>query len=241
MTINYTSYVSELANMVPISSADSNFQTMLPGAIDYAEQRLYRELDLLYTQVTDTTTTVSSGNRNFTIPGSSTGGSGAFITIDNFNIITPSSATAANGSRVPLTPISPEFIDNFYPSGQSNTGTPEFYAMRSNTTVILGPAPDAAYPVELIGIQRPQSLSSANSSTFLTQYIPDLFMAASMVFVSGWMRDFGPMSDNPQQAQSWENQYQLLIKSAAVEQFRSKFGGRGWTTDPPNPINPPRG
>jgi len=228
--------------MVPISSGDANFQTMLPGAIDYAEQRIYRELDLLYTQVTDTSASITNGNRNFTIPGSSVGGPGSFITIDDFNLITPPTATAATGTRVPLTPTSPEFIDNFYPGGQSsNNGTPEFFAMRSNTTVILGPTPNSSYAVELIGIQRPQSLSSANSSTFLTQYIPDLFLTASMIFVSGWMRDFGPQADNPQQSQSWENQYQTLVKSAVVEQFRAKFGGRSWTTDPPNPINPQRG
>lgn len=237
MSLNYNTYVSQISNLMVVGSTDANFITMLPGMIDYAEQRLYRELDLLYTQVTDATATVSSGNRNFSLPTSQ----GTFIITDNINIITPSTALSSNGTRVQLTPVSREFLDITYPSGQSATGTPEFYAMASNTQVIFGPAPDAAYTAEVIGVQRPASLSSANSSTILTQYVPDLMIAASMVFGSGYMRDFGGQSDNPQQAQSWENQYQTLFKSAAVEQARAKFESNGWTSNAPSPLaTPPR-
>jgi hypothetical protein len=75
-----------------------------------------------------------------------------------------------------------------------------------------------------------------NSSTILTQYIPDVFMAASLVFGFGYMRDFGGQSDNPQGGQSWEAQYQLLIKSATVEQFRAKHEAQGWTSQSPSPL-----
>ena len=49
----------------------------------------------------------------------------------------------------------------------------------------------------------------------------------------------GSQSDNPQQAQSWEAQYQGLIKSAEMEEVRKKFAGPGWTSlsavaNPPN-------
>jgi hypothetical protein len=108
--------------------------------------------------------------------------------------------------------------------------------MRSNSLILLGPVPDGAYYAETIGIQRPASLSVTNSSTILTQYIPDVFMAASLVFGFGYMRDFGGQSDNPQGGQSWEAQYQLLIKSATVEQFRAKHEAQGWTSQSPSPL-----
>jgi len=236
MSLYYSNYVSQVSNLLVIGSTDSNFTTMLPGMIDYAEQRLYRELDLLYTQITDTTT-VSSGNRNLTLPTNV----GTYIICDNINIITPSTATSSNGTRVQLTPVSREFLDITYPSGQTATGTPEFYAMASNTQVILGPAPDAAYQAEVVGVQRPASLSSANSSTILTQYLPDLFIAASMIFGSGYMRDFGAQADNPQMGMSWQTQYDMLIKSAIVEQMRAKFESNGWTSNSPTPLaTPPR-
>ena len=44
-----------------------NFGAILPTIIDYAEQRCYRELDLLFTQTVDATKQVSSGVREFTV------------------------------------------------------------------------------------------------------------------------------------------------------------------------------
>jgi hypothetical protein len=231
VSLNYATYVAQVSNLLVIGSTDANFQTMLPGMIDYAEQRIYRELDPLYSQVTDATASVSSGNRDFTPPT----GIGTFITIDSFNIITPVGTTSSNGTRVPLTPVSPEVMDAFWPSGQTATSVPSMYAMRSPTTVLLGPAPDAAYATEVIGIQRPAALSSANSSTFLTQYCPDLLIAASMVFGFGYMRDFGGMTDNPQAGASWESQYKTLFQSAGMEQARAKWESDGWTSQAPAP------
>lgn len=236
MSLNFTTYVSQVSNLLVIGSTDANFQTMLPGMIDYAEQRIYRELDLLHTQITDASTTVSSGVRDFNLPTSL----GTFITVDNFNIITPAGTQSSVGTRVSLTPVDRSFIDLVYPSGQTATGTPAYFARASDTNVIFGPSPDAAYYAEVIGIQRPTALSSNNSSTILTQYVPDLFIAASMVFGFGYMRDFGGQSDNPQGSQSWENQYRTLFQSAGVEQARAKFESEGWTSQQPSPVATPR-
>lgn len=232
MSLVYNTYVAQLSNLMVISSTNADFQTFLPGCIDYAEQRIYRETDLLYTQVTDATTQVSSGNRNFAPPTAF----GTYITVDQINIISPVGTTAGNGTRNPVTMVSPEMVDASYPSGQTVTGIPIFYAMRSPTVILFGPAPDAAYTAEVIGIQRPTALSSTNTSTILTTYVPDLFMAASMVFASGYMRNFGAQADNPQMSQSWETQYKTLFQSAEVEQLRAKGKSQGWTTDSPSPL-----
>lgn len=230
-SLNYTTYVAQTSNLMVIGSTDPNYLTMLPGMIDYAEQRIYRELDPLYAQVTDATASVSSGNRNFTPPTSI----GTFITVDSLSIMTPVGTTSSNGTRVPLTPVAPEVMDMLWPSGQTVTGVPSLYAMRSPTTVLLGPAPDAAYSTEVVGIQRPASLSVSNTSTFLTQYCPELMVAASMVFAFGYMRDFGGMSDNPQGGTTWETQYKTLFQSAAMEQARAQWMSDGWTSQPPSP------
>lgn len=241
MSLNYNTYVSQISNLLVITSTDANFTTMLPGMIDYAEQRIYRELDLLYTQVTDSTLTASSGNRNFSLPVTSSGSyTGTYIVVDNINIITPVTALASNGTRNQVVPVSREFLDITYPSGQTATNVPEFYAMASNTQVLFGPAPDQPYVVEVIGIQRPNALASSNSSTILTQYVPDLFIAASMVFGSGYTRDFSAQGDNPQQGTAWESQYKTLLQSAQVEQFRAKFQSEGWTSNSPSPLATPK-
>ncbi len=234
--MNYTTFVANLANMMPIGSTDANFITFVPTDIEYAEGRIYRELDLLQTQQTDATTQVSSGNRNFTLPISV----GTFITCDSISMITPAGTLSSVGTRSQLSYVTPDFIDAVYPTGASFTGLPKFYGMRSNTQVILGPAPDQPYYAEVIGIQRPAALSSANSSTFLTQYVPDLFFAAAMVFASAYMRNFGPQADDPKMSMSWEVQYQTLFKSAEVEQARAKFQSQGWTSEQPSPVASPQ-
>ncbi len=236
MSIDYTTYVSQLSNLMVIGSTNANFITFLPGCIDYAEQRIYRELDLVDTQITSSGATTAS-NRNFDLPTTS----GTYIVVDQVNVMSSAGTGSSNGTRNQVMPTTRDFIDMIYPSGQTATGIPAFFCRANSSTLIFGPAPDAAYTVEVVGTHRPTPLSSGNSSTFLTSQLPDLFMAASMVFASGYMRDFGSQSDNPQQAQSWEATYKTLFESASVEELRKTYQGDAWTSQSPSPIAmPPR-
>ena len=226
MSLTYTTYVAQIANIMAVESTTPQFQTMLPGMIDYAEQRIYRELDLLNTVTVDNTSTLVPLSRNFTLPTTSNGN---FITIQGLNLITPAGTTATTGIRNAVQPTTRDYLDTVWNStGGSNL--PTYFAMIDQFNIILGPWPDSAYSVEVIGTIRPNPLTSTNSSTFLTQYLPDVFLAASLIFAFGYMRDYGGMSDNPQSAQSWENQYQNLIKSANAEELRKKWAGPGWTS-----------
>src|SRR5262249_15446911 len=106
----------------------------------------------------------------------------------------------------------------------------------------LGPTPDQVYGTEVVATTRPNALSASNSSTWLTMNVPELMTAACMVFLAGYMRDFGSQSDNPQMAQSWESQYGVLLKSMSVDSLRMKFQSDAWTSEIPNPVaTPPRG
>lgn len=236
MSIDYTTYVSQLSNLMVVGSTDANFQTFLPGCIDYAEQRCYRELDLVDTQVTSSGATTAS-DRNFTLPTYV----GTYIVVDQINVMSSAGTGSSNGIRNQVMPTTREFIDLIYPSGQTATGIPLYFCRANSSNVIFGPAPDAVYTAEVIGTQRPTPLSSGNSSTFLTSQLPDLFIAASMVFASGYMRDFGAQSDNPQQAASWEMQYKTLFQSANSEENRKKYQSEAWTSESPSPsATPPR-
>jgi len=233
--INYTTYVSQIANLTVISSADPNFLTMLPGMIDYAEQRIYREGDFLFTYITDTSTNVVANSRTFNYPISI----GTFLVIDQINILTPITATSSNATRVPLTVTSKQFIDQVYPNNSSGTGVPKFFAPATEDSVTLGPVPDQSYNVEVIGTARPLPLSASNSSTFLTQTLPDLFIAASMIFASGYMKNFSAQGDDPRMAQSWGSQYDKLFASASTEEARKKYTSQGWQAQIPSPVATP--
>ena len=224
--MTYTTYVAQIANIMAVESTTTQFQIMLPGMIDYAEQRIYRELDLLNTVVRNDSSSLLTGNRNFTLP---TTTNGNFITVQGINVITPAGNTADNGTRNALQPTVRDFLDTVWNSS-TGAGLPALFAMIDQFNIIVGPWPNAAYRVEVIGTIRPTPLSMTNTTTFLTQYLPDLFLAASMIFASGYQRDFGSQADNPAQSQSWETQYEKLFTSANTEELRKKFAGPGWTS-----------
>lgn len=235
MSLTYTTYVAQIANIMTVTSTTEQFQTMLPGMIDYAEQRIYRELDLLQTVVRNSDNGTTSGVREFTLPITS---QGKFITVQGINLFSPAGTTALTGSRSALQPVSRDFLEATYGSGNAGSGQPVYFAMIDQWTIILGPWPNGSYRLEVVGTIRPTPLSATNTTTFLTEYLPDLFVAASMIYASGYQRDFGSQADNPQQSQSWESQYERLFASANGEEMRKKFSGPGWTSYS-NVANPP--
>jgi hypothetical protein len=144
------------------------------------------------------------------------------------------------GTRNPLQPVSKDFIYFAYGSLASN-GIPKYYAMIDDCTLLLGPWPNNTYALELVGTQRPANLSASNTTTFISTYLPDLMTMAAMVYISGWQRNYGRQNDDPQQAMSFESNYQTLLKGAAVEEARRKFQASGWTSmSPPVAASPTR-
>lgn len=219
-----------------IPQADTDFQNILPTIIDLSEQRIYRELDLLSTIVRDTSAILTPNSRNFTLPQ----GSGRFVTTQGINVFTPFGTTA---TRNQLVPSSRDYIDSAWPSETAATtpSVPSTFGMITDQTIIVGPPPDAAYTVEVIGTIRPAPLSPTNTSTFLSLYLPDLFFAASMVAMSGYMRNFGSQADDPKMAMSWDSQYEAFKSSALIEELRKKWQSVSWSSQSPSPLaTPPR-
>lgn len=234
MSLNYTTYTSQLSNLMVQVSGDPNFQTFLPGCIDYAEQRMLRELDFLFTRDQDNSTTLSSGSRSVLLSTVS----GSFVVVEQISVITPVTAGTSNGTRNPLTRVTKEYLDFAWPNSTA-TGVPIYFTTIDNATFVVGPAPDAGYLLEITGTQRPAPLSAANSSTFISINLPDVFMAASMVFATAYQRDFGAMVDDPQRAASWESQYKILMMSANIEELRKRFMGPAWQAMTPSPVATP--
>ncbi len=225
MSLTYATYVTALTTLTNIPSTNIDFQNILPDCIDYSEQRIYRELNLLATIVRDSSQALSPNNRNFTLPSAQ----GIFVTVEGINAITPAGTAPDNGTRNPLTPVAIDYLDLVWPSA-TGTGLPTCFAMLTQTAIVVGPWPDQAYTMEVRGTQRPTPLSSSNTVTFLSQNLPDLFLAASMIYMSGYVKNFGAQADDPQMAQSWETQYGKLLASAETEEARKRFQGSAWSS-----------
>jgi len=232
--VNYTDLVNTISNLTVIQSTDPNFVQIFPQAISYAEDRLYRELDLLST-VTRDSAALTVSNRNFTLPSNN----GRFVVTNGFNVITPATTTVPdNGTRTQLVPVSRDFLDSVWGS-VTNAGQPVYYAPITDQQFIVGPWPDAGYTIECIGVIQPAPLSATNTTTFLSLYLSDLLVAAVMIFMVGYQRDFGSQSDDPTQAQSWSSQYDKLFASANIVEMRKKYSSGGWGSLSPTPIATP--
>lgn len=232
--VDYATYVSQLETMIAMDATDPDFPTIIPAIINYAEMRIYREIDLISTIFRDTSVTLTPSTQNAALPNT-------FVVVQGINILTPAGGAVATSARVPLVPTSKEVVYALW-GDPTVTGQPQMFAMVDQWTALFAPSPDLAYTIEAYGTQRPTPLSASNTTTFLTTYLYDLFMAASMVFASGYMRNFGTQSSDPQMGMSWEGQYQALKASANVEELRKKSWSDAWTSFSPTPLaQPPRG
>lgn len=223
-----TSYVDQIATMAVVDSTDPAFQTILPQMITYAENRMYRDLDFLFTSIATTAYGMTAGSRIIAVP------AGTFVVPEQINVLVGSS-NPDTATRVPLLATTKEFLDAVYGSGApANRGVPKYWVPFDDYTFLVGPYPDQSYACEIVGTYRPESLSASNKTTFISLYLPDLFIMASMVYVSAYQRNFGRANDDPQMAITYESQYQTLLRNADLEENRKKFEAAAWSSQEPS-------
>jgi len=245
--LTFNSYVSQIATLAVVNTttlgsltvfSDAAMNTILPQMLNYAELRIQRDLDLMPLQTSNSAYSLTSGNNLISIA------VGDFVTLQN--IILTASGT-------PLLPVSKEFLQNVYGYG-STQGAPMYFApyggdssTAGNTSQIfmVGPYPDQSYALTLVGTIRAPTLyvtsGAGTNTTFISTYMPDLLIMASMVYVSGFQRNFGRQSDDPSMAVSYESQYQDLMKAAIGEEYRKKFEASAWSSmSTPLPATPTR-
>ena len=225
--LNYTQYVNEIATLAVVQPTDPNYVAILPQMITYAENRMYRDIDFLFTSTSILGNQVTTGSRSLPIP------QGTIVVSEQINIITPAGQQNPDlGTRNPCLPVTKEWLDAVYGTS-ATTGMPQYYAPFNDNLFYFGPYPDANYYVEIVATYRPASLSATNTTTFISLYLPDVFIMASMIYVTAYQRNWGKMSDDPQMALSYESQYQALLKSAMVEEARKKFQSGAWSAGGP--------
>lgn len=235
MSYTWASTISSLANLLVIDPTNADFLAMIPNAIDDSEQRIYRDLDFLSTIIRDTGGNLTANSRNFTLPQTS----GRFVVTESMNVFTPVSTTT---TRRQLVPVTREFLDAIWgnEASSSTPSIPEYYAMITDQTIIVGPPPDANYTMEVVGTIRPTPLSASNTTTYLTLYLPDLWFTAMLIYGYGYMKDFGATVDDPQAPQNWANHYKDLVVSANTEENRKKYASQAWTPKQPAPLATPQ-
>ncbi len=245
---DYDTIVETLQNLceVPLNQTDNNFMLILPRAFEYADNRIYRELDFLATTVSTVGTAFTIGDGRLAVPAQ-------LIDVMYMNVVTPASTSGDAGTRSPMERVSPEFMDLTWPTASATSGSPSLpskfsmygltsgYSSAGAFSIRVSPAPSTAYVAEFIGPVRPDVLSKTNPNTILTTRYPDIYIACCMIYLAGYQRDFGAQAEDPAKAMSWERTYTSLREGVIAEVERQKSQSSGWSTHTPSVLaNQPR-
>jgi hypothetical protein len=247
--LTYNDFISQICDLAVmktqvvsgvVQAVSDQFNTLIPQMLNYAELRMQRDIDFLCSEITRSGYNYTAGDNRISIP------------VDDFVTVQTLQSIVA-GVPIPMVPVSKEFLQNLYPSGDG-AGVPKYFApvggdlaggLVSNN-FIVGPFPNTSYAFAVTGTQRLPSLfkyatpsDAAVKTTFISTYLPDLLLMASMIYVSGFQRNFGRQGDDPQMSVSYESQYQTLLKTALVEEARKKFWGPAWSAESPSTIATP--
>jgi len=228
--MNYNQWSEAVETMLNVPSTEVDLIKIKPRMIEYAELRIYRELDFIST-ITRQTGPLTANSRDVTMPDS-------IIILRSMNVITPAATAPDAGTRNPLLRVGYDFMDNYWPAVTGSAvvpSVPKFYSLLDNTKVVVAPTPDSAYQAEFVGTVRPAPLSESNASTFLTLNVPDLFLSASLIFGFAYQQNFGAASDDPKTAMSWESTYQTQFAGVNVETIRQKAASVSWSPYQPTP------
>ena len=243
--LTYNSYITQIATLAVVNyqtvggivqGVDAAFNAIIPQMLSYAELRIQRDLDLLGSKYTNTSYSLTAGNNKLALSVND------FITVQTVSYISGTQNKA-------MTPVSTEFITNVY-NDSSITAPPDYYCMQGgdnasggNTSLnlLVGPYPDMNYAMLITGTAWLPSLfaNAANSgnastnTTWISTNMPDLLLMASMIYISGFQRNWGRQADDPAMGLSYEGQYQSLLKSAQTLESRKKFQASAWTSQAP--------
>lgn len=241
--LTYNGYVSQIATMAVVETTtssgvvqgvDAAFNAIIPQMLNYAELRIQRDLDLLPSQT----------SRNYTL---TIGSNQLQLDVDDF-VTLQSVQVNDGGNTYTMLPVTKEYLQNVYGSS-STTGIPAYFAMyggdlstggNTYNNIIFGPYPAAAYGVTITGTVRLPTLYknattelASTGTTFISTYLPDLLVQASMIYIAQYQRNFGQASNDPAMGPTYELQYQNLLKTAIVEEARKKYSAAAWSSMSP--------
>lgn len=211
MAYNYTTLVEALSIESKIPATDASFAAALPTFIRQGEGLIYRDIPFLSTIVTDTSGTLPANTRQFTLP-------------REFKVLHSINRVDGN-ERPPLIKISREAMDMLWTRtiSESASDVPRNWAPLTDQVVLFGPVAGASVQLVCIGEVTPEPISADNDETWVSLNLPDLLLAACMIGVTGYMRNWGSQADDPKMAVSWREVYERLLGPAKSDEMRRKF------------------
>ena len=137
-------------------STEQSFVANIPNFVQLAEERIYNSVQIPAIR-NNVTGTMSINNQYMTLPSD-------WLSTYSFAVVDPDT-----GEYEYLLNKDVNFIRASYPS-PTYTDKPKYYAIFSDTSMLLGPTPDKAYTAELHYYYYPASIVTAGTSWIGTNY-----------------------------------------------------------------------
>ena len=206
-----TTYSELVTQIRDYTETDSNvFTTVIVNDfIEHAELRIFRDVDLDVFRKYQTAS-LTSGDAFVAMPGATPT---SFSYIRSVNIFSPSGSLGGltDSERVFLEKRDQSFINEYSPN-RTSTGIPKYYANWDNDTIVLAPAPNAAYTIELAYNAQETGLSSSNTTTWVGNNAPGLLLYACLIEAFKFLK-------NPEMVGMYSQAYQGLLTPLAAEQI----------------------
>lgn len=195
-----TTYPLLKAAIIDICEDDSiEFADYIPTAVNLAEDRLFRELKINYSVVTDSYS-CTTGDQLVDKPSDLRATTGLFVIV--------------SGQKIPLVKRGDEFCSDYWPD-DSVRDVPKYYAERDITKWRLVPTPNNNYPLHIQYEAKPAYLDEvSNTSNIYTERYPDLLFYTTMVNMCEWMKD-------TDRKQEWEARYIEAVNTVNNEGLRN--------------------
>lgn len=214
-----TTFSSLLQNVIQISEDDgAEFASYIPTAVQIAEERLYKELDLPDLE----TTVVTNCNQGaVSVPLPNTSDMLEFILAKDL---------ATGESRI-LQKKNVDFIEDYWPDPNEQE-FPKYWAWSikgpffsstgvktpTDPTVRLVPTPNVPLSLSYRGYAKPPLLAQTNQRNYFTEKCPQILFAAVMVEMAKFMKAWSQVS-------IWDADYNG--KASAWNINMSRFRGDG--------------
>ena len=145
---------------------DTEFTTKIDTFIVNSESRLFRDAPFLPAFRASNTGSLSSGTATLAMPA-------GVRTIRSVSI-------TVSSSDVFLQQRLDSYLRDMYPAS-ATTSQPKYYAVQSDSSLLFGPTPNSTYAFEVLSNEVPTGLSSGNTTTWLSNNVPDVLLYACMI------------------------------------------------------------
>lgn len=190
--MNYNTLIASVKNY--LENTSTSLANEIPNFINFAERKIARELKSII-GIKTLTSQLVIGEPYYQKP------SRWFETV--------SFSYEKDNAKVFLESRTREYIEQVFPN-TSVLSQPKYYADFDMYRFFIGPCPDAAYNFEISYYERPEELSSTNQVNFLTEFVPELLLYATLL-------ESAPFLKNDPRVATWQSLYDRALSSLISE------------------------